>query len=217
MSETTDVYFDFLCPYAWRGLELADVLRREHGLGFTLRAFSLVQGNHADNTGRRNDPVWWLSDQPQGEGSPDQQQSPYQQESLAAFLADQAVARQAGQGEARWRYVLAVLRARHRDGQPLSSEVFRAAVTSADLDLARFEADLAAEPERRSELRADLAAAAEVGVFGTPTFALAPGQAAYFRFAQLVPGEQALATWQLYTAVLGSGAQIETVKRAKRA
>ena len=127
------------------------------------------------------------------------------------------MARQAGQGEARWRYALAVLRARHQHHQPLSAEVFRAAAQEAGLDLARFEADLANDAERRAELRLDLAAAAEVGVFGTPTFALEPDQAAYFRFAELVAPEQALATWQLYTSVLASGARIETVKRAKRA
>ena len=53
-SGVTDLYFDFLCPYAWRGLELADVLRRGHGLKFRLRHFSLVQGNHAENPDRKH-------------------------------------------------------------------------------------------------------------------------------------------------------------------
>ena len=69
----------------------------------------------------------------------------------------------------------------------------------------------------RADLRADLAAAAELGVFGTPTFVLPQGHAAYFRFANLVPPEKALETYQLYVSVLESDARIETIKRAKRA
>ncbi|MCD0171271.1 disulfide bond formation protein DsbA, partial [Deinococcus sp. 23YEL01] len=85
-QNTTDVFVDFLCPYAWRGVELAAVLRAG-GEAFTLRHFSLVQGNHADNAGQAT-PTWWLTDQPAQEGSE------YQQGSLAAFLAAQAAARQ---------------------------------------------------------------------------------------------------------------------------
>jgi len=86
----TDLYFDFLCPYAWRGLELADVLRREHGMRFRLRHFSLVQGNHAENPDRKH-PTWWLDRQVAGQGSD------YQAGSLNAFLAGQAGAA-AGRG-----------------------------------------------------------------------------------------------------------------------
>ncbi|MFD1731663.1 DsbA family protein [Deinococcus malanensis] len=60
----TDLFFDFVCPYAWRGMELAHVLRAE-GETFRLRHFSLVQGNHPDNAGQP-EPRWWLTDQPAG-------------------------------------------------------------------------------------------------------------------------------------------------------
>lgn len=83
----TEVHFDFLCPFAWRGLDLADVLRRERGLLFRLRHFSLVQGNHPENPDRKT-PAWWLHAQPANEGNPAQQVS------LRAFLAAQAAARQ---------------------------------------------------------------------------------------------------------------------------
>ncbi|AWN23405.1 disulfide bond formation protein DsbA [Deinococcus irradiatisoli] len=206
---STAVYFDFLCPYAWRGLELADVLRREHGLTFVLRHFSLVQGNHPDNAQSRHVPVWWLTDQGAGEGSEAQAGS------LRAFLADQAAARQGE--DARWAFALALLRARHQDRAELTPDTLRAAAGQAGLDLSRFEADLQDDAARRAELRDDLAAAAELGVFGTPTFVLPEGHAAYFRFANLVPAGQALETWKLYVSVLESGARIETIKRAKRA
>ena len=41
------VYHDFLCPFAWRGLELLAALE----IPFTSRHFSLVQGNHPNNAG----------------------------------------------------------------------------------------------------------------------------------------------------------------------
>ena len=204
----TEIYFDFLCPYAWRGLELADVLRRDHGFAFTLRHFSLVQGNHPDNAQSRHVPVWWLTEQP---GEDDDMTGA----SLKAFLADNAAARQGE--DARWRFALALLRARHRDAAVLDAGSIQAAAQQAGLNLDDFDAALADDGARRQELRSDLADAAELGVFGTPTFALPAGHAAYFRFANLVPPEKVLETWQLYTAVLESDARIETIKRAKRA
>ncbi|AZI41776.1 disulfide bond formation protein DsbA [Deinococcus psychrotolerans] len=205
----TLIYFDFLCPYAWRGVELADLLRREHGLMFELRHFSLVQGNHNDNAQSRHQPTWWLTDQAAGSGSAAQIGS------LEAFLADQAAARQSE--EKRWAFALALFRAVHRDKAELSAQTIQAAAQTARLDMAQFQTDLAEDGARRAELRTDLAAAAEQGVFGTPTFVLPEGHAAYFRFANLVSPEKALETWQLYVSVLESDARIETIKRAKRA
>ncbi len=204
----TQIYFDFLCPYAWRGLELADVLRREHAQTFELRHFSLVQGNHPENAESRHVPVWWLTDQPADGGSAAQSGS------LLAFLADQAAARQSE--DARWRFVLTLFRAVHQDKAALNEMTLEAAARTAGLDLAQFDADRQSDPVRAA-LRADLAAAAELGVFGTPTFVLPQGHAAYFRFANLVPPEKALETYQLYVSVLESDARIETIKRAKRA
>lgn len=74
----TDVYLDFLCPFAWRGVELASVLRSPER-PFRLRHFSLVQGNHPENPDRKA-PVWWLHDWSADEGAA------HQQGSLRAFL-----------------------------------------------------------------------------------------------------------------------------------
>ncbi|MEW6421644.1 MAG: hypothetical protein AB1511_07935 [Deinococcota bacterium] len=43
----------------------------------------------------------------------------------------------------------------------------------------------------REALGADLRAAAALGVFGTPTFVLPDGNAAYLRFSRLVHGAEA--------------------------
>ena len=205
-SSATEIYFDFLCPYAWRGVELAAVLRNE-GEVFTLRHFSLVQGNHPENAGQ-DTPVWWLTDQPLGEG--DQ----FQQASLSAFLAARAAARQGE--EAAWAYTLALYRAHHEQKQPLEEATFVQAAGDAGLDLGRWETDRLDESSLRTSLRTDLADASVVGVFGTPTFVLPDGSAAYFRFENLVrdPSE-ARRHWALYGEVLQSALGIATIKRAK--
>ena len=205
----TDVYFDFLCPYAWRGLELADVLRREHGLKFRLRHFSLVQGNHAENPDRKY-PAWWLTDQVAGQGGE------YQAGSLNAFLAGQAAMRQPE--DAAWAFTLGLLRARHAGPEKadLANDSTVRAAAEGTLDAAQFVSDLADQDGLRAALREDLQASASLGVFGTPTYHLPDGNIAYFRFANLVTEPvAALDLWTLYTKVLTDGARIETIKRAK--
>lgn len=205
-APATDVFFDFLCPYAWRGIELAAVLRGK-GHAFRLRHFSLVQGNHEENGGKEG-VVWWLTDQALGEGSP------YQQNSLAAFLAAHAAAQQGE--ELHWAFTLALYRAVHEHKKPLDEAAIAGAAQTAGLNLDAFAAARTDEAGLRASLRAELAEAADIGVFGTPTFVLPDGSAAYYRFENLTRDpETALAWWNLYGEVLRSGAGIATVKRAK--
>lgn len=198
------IYFDFLCPYAWRGLELSHLL----GDRPELRHYSLVQGNHPENPDRKS-PTWKLAAQPTGEGSAAQSGS------LAAFLAAKAAARQGA--EAGHLFALHLFRLRHAEGRDLAdAEVSLEAARRAGLDLDRFHADLADEAGLRAELAADLDAAAALGVFGTPTFVLESGDAAYLRFGTL-PGtaEDARRLWETYVTVLTSDARIETIKRPR--
>ncbi len=211
-SGVADLYFDFLCPYAWRGLELADVLRRGHGLKFRLRHFSLVQGNHAENPDRKH-PTWRLDQQVAGQGGE------YQAGSLNAFLAGQAALKQPE--DAAWAFTLGLFRAVHQpaEGQTradLRNDSALRAVAEQTLDVAKFETDLTDQDGLRASLHEDLQASASLGVFGTPTFHLPDGNVAYFRFANLVTEPKAAHDlWRLYTNVLTDGARIETVKRAK--
>ena len=203
------VYYDFLCPYAWRGLELAQLLRDERGLEFTLRHYSLIQGNHPENPNRA-EPTWWLHEQPlTGDGL-----SAAHTGGLRAFLADQAAARQGE--EARWRFVLALFRLVHAEKRPPADPAtIQAAAEGAGLDLERFNADLADDAGLRAALAGDLQAAAGLKVFGTPTFQLPDGNAAYFRFAAQPEVGSAGTLWDLYSGVLASGARIETLKRPR--
>ncbi|CAM3771930.1 DsbA family protein [Deinococcus frigens] len=206
-APSNTVFFDFVCPYAWRGLELAQVLRKAGEQGFKLRHFSLVQGNHADNAGQQ-EPAWWLTDQPGNEGNS------FQQSSLLAFLAAGAAARQGE--EMHWAFTLALFRAVHEDKKSLDEAAIMEAANTADLDMDQFAADRADEAALRTSLRTDLAEAAEIGIFGTPTFILPGGEAAYYRFENLTRElDTARQWWKLYGEVLNSGAGIATVKRAK--
>lgn len=204
--QTVTIYLDYLCPFAWRGLELAYVVAPQLGLDLEIRHHSLKQGNHPDNAGLpRNAPVWRLAEQPLEASS-----------SLRAFLASHA-ARQQGRA-AHLRFALELFRLRHQEQRELGNdEALVEAVSRAGLDLERFMADLEDEESRRLELSADLEAAGERGVFATPTFVLPSGDVAYFRFTQLTTEpELAVGLWELFTAVLENGAHIETIKRPRK-
>lgn len=204
---TVTVYFDFLCPFAWRGLELLNVLHQELRLDYSLRHFSLEQGNHKENAGRpRSDPLWKLHEQPIAEVK-----------GLKPFLASHA-AKQEGHS-AHMRFALELFRLRHQDQADLGEDqTYIQAVERAGLDLERFLSDLEDEDSRREELGRDLGAAGEMAVFGTPTFILPSGDAAYFRFVNLVTDPvAAVELWNTYVSVLDSNAHIETIKRPRKA
>lgn len=209
----TEVFFDFLCPYAWRGVELAAVLRGQ-GEPFRLRFYSLVEGNHPDNAKELN---WKLTDQPTdqptdaegGEGY-----MSYQRPSLGAFLAAQAASQQ-GEEKA-WAFTLALYRAHHEQKKELNEDTFVQAARDAGVDLTRWTKDRADETGLRAALRREFDDAREIGVFGTPTFVLPGGEAAYYRFENLTRDPQAAREhWTLFQNVLHSDAGIGTIKRAK--
>jgi predicted DsbA family dithiol-disulfide isomerase len=199
------VYFDFLCPFAWRGVELLAALE----VPFAPCHFSLVQGNHAENAGLpRHAQVWKLAEQPLEAGG-------NTTASLEAFLGSHAAKHQ-GQA-AHLQFILELFRARHLHKKDISAQTVLEAAQSAKLDLSAFQAALADQSDRRSELATDLEQSGELAVFGTPTIQLESGAAAYFRFANLpeTKAEQ-LTLWQLYQSVLESGAGIETIKRPRK-
>ncbi|MDO4246986.1 MAG: DsbA family protein, partial [Deinococcus sp.] len=175
-----------------------------------LRHFSLVQGNHPENKDQ-NTVQWWLSDQPldaEGGGG----YLKYQRPSLNAFLAARAAYRQ---GEDRsWAFTLALFRLHHEDGRELDEAAFQDAAGQAELNLEQWQKDRQDEEALRHELREDLEASAALGVFGTPTFVLSSGDAAYFKFEGLTRDPHAAQNlWGLLTGTLRSEAQVATIRR----
>lgn len=209
MSDVTELFFDFVCPYAWRGVELALLLRQD-GHTFKLRHFSLVEGNHTDNTKELN---WKITDQPLADVATEGYMQ-YLTPSLRAFLAARAASQQ-GEDQA-WAFTLALFRAHHQHKNPLNESTILQVATTAGLDLQQFQQALQDEAHLRSDLRQDLDLAREIGVFGTPTFVLPDGSAAYFRFENATPDlAAARVRWDLYQQVLANDAGMATIKRAK--
>jgi predicted DsbA family dithiol-disulfide isomerase len=200
------VYFDPLCPFAWRGLELLNALNIE----FDARAYSLHQGNHASNTVLpRGNPVWKIAKVPLPE------LTAVQRISLDSFMALAAAKHQGALKH--HRFALELMRAKHQGKLEFDGEIFENAAKQAGLNLERFQTDMQDVDARRHEVAQDLDAADELAVFGTPTVVLESGNAAYFRFAKLpetFPEQQKL--WDLYVAVLENSVHIETIKRPRK-
>jgi 2-hydroxychromene-2-carboxylate isomerase len=202
MQEPVVAYFDYLCPYAWRGAEVAAWVAEPLGLRFEWRHFSLVQWNRA--AAGLSGQVWNERLDPEdGTGG----------RGLRAFLASCA-ARQQGP-EAFDRYRLALMRARHRDGAPFTEATLFAVAEATDLHLARFERDLA-DPELRTCLAQEHHRAAVADVFGTPTFAFADGAVAYLRVKELpVDQAEAVRLFCAYRELLREFPYLETVRRPR--
>lgn len=213
---TVTVYFDYLCPFAWRGLELLNVVAPLKGIDLELCHFSLVQGNHADNAKLpRSAPAWKLADQPFPEiNTPPAEK--FTRSSLLAFLASHAAAKQGK--TAHLKFALALFRTIHQEKAELNDlEMLIKVAQQTGLDVDQFQSDFADEAARRTELAYDLEQAGKLAVFGTPTIQLPSGNAAYFRFAKLETEPQAaLELWDTFVKVLDSEARIETIKRPRK-
>ncbi len=206
------VYYDYLCPYAWRGVELLAALE----IPFNAKHYSLVQGNHPSNTSLpRSAPMWKLVDQEIG-GTGNAELPAYLDVngSLEAFFASHA-AMQQGQ-EAHLRFTLELFRARHANKKDLNAQTALAAAELAGLDMNAFATARADEAKCRAELAIDLEEAGKLGVFGTPTIQLETGDIAYFRFDKLPENQEGkLEIWNIFKQTLLSDARIGTIKRAK--
>lgn len=201
MPEAVTVYYDYVCPFAWRGAELAAQVAPELGLTFRWRHFSLYQSNYTGSNG------WQLWNQKLSltdEGG---------DKGLLPFMASCAARRQGGDKHDVFR--LELMRARHRDHRPFSLETLRDVAGRAELDLERFESDLA-NPECRTVLAHEHHHAVSQNVFGTPTFSFENGHTAYFRLKALpCDVEEAVALFSSYRDLLERFPYLETVKRPR--
>jgi predicted DsbA family dithiol-disulfide isomerase len=202
-SETVTVFFDYLCPFAWRAAELAERVAAPLDLRFSWSHFSLYQANHPGGDGwqlwnERVDP----SDPTGGKG-------------LMAFLGSTAARRQGEEAFGAFR--LGLLRARHRDHRPLDRPTVLDVAADAGLHMACFERELA-DPEARTHLAKEHHEAAALHVFGTPTLRFPSGDTAYLRLKQLPEeGEASLELFRRVRAMLVDYPYLETLKRPRHA
>jgi predicted DsbA family dithiol-disulfide isomerase len=200
MSETVIVYFDYLCPFAWRGAEVAEQVSGELDLQFKWQHFSLYQSNNKTNGWQ----LWNETIDPNDESGT---------KGLLPFLASCSARRQGRELYDAFR--LAVLRARHRDCLPLTLETLTSLAQRTGLNMTEFEKELN-NPEVRTRIAQEHHTAKALGVFGTPTFHFGNNHLAYFRIAQLPHTlEEAVALFSDYRRILETYPYLETIKRPR--
>lgn len=205
-DEVVTVYFDYVCPYAWRGAELAELVQDPLGLTFEWQHFSLYQSNYGDAL-KDGGGGWQLWNERLTEGDEGGNKG------LLPFMASCAARRQGRELHSRFR--LELMRARHRDHQPFSRKTLLSVANAVGLDACRFESDMA-NPECRTVLAQEHFRAASLDVFGTPTFRFAGGHTAYLRLKALPSStEEALELFCSYRRLLERYPYLETIKRPR--
>ena len=196
-----DVYFDYGCPYVnGAAIWLRDV-KRSLGdrMDITWRFFPLEQINSA------NGPEWKLWEQPDG----------FRSKGLPAFRGALA-ARQQG-ADAFERYHYAMLGLRHDEGKDHGkrSTVLEAAKRG-ELDLDRFERDIA-DRSLLSEIGADYARGRdEHGAFGTPTIVFPDGTASYLRMLPSAPVDEAVDFFHEFVRTARLRPYLHEIKRPRK-
>jgi predicted DsbA family dithiol-disulfide isomerase len=200
MSETVTAYFDYLCPFAWRGAEVAEQVAEPLGLKFKWQHFSLYQSNNKVNGWQ----LWNETIDPCDESGT---------KGLLPFLASCSARRQGRELYDAFR--LGVLRARHRDCLPLTLETLTHIAQASGLTMTEFEKELN-NPEVRTRIAQEHHTAKSLGVFGTPTFHFEHNHLAYFRIAQLPKtSDEAVHLFSDYRRMLETYPYLETIKRPR--
>ncbi len=199
--EPVTVYFDYLCPYAWRASALTASVAGPLGLRFEWVHFSLYQANHPSGDG------WQLWNERLGDHDDTGTMG------LLPFLASTAARRQGRASHDAFR--TALLHARHVDHRPFHLSTMMEAAEEARLHLACFERDLA-DPEARTTLAREHHRGVAARVFGTPTFRFPSGDTAYVRLRE-VPSDRddAVALFERVRGMLADYPYLETLKRPR--
>jgi predicted DsbA family dithiol-disulfide isomerase len=197
-----DVYFDFACPYVHSAaVWLREVSQQLGGsqVEVSWKFFPLEQVNAPEDADM---PIWSLPADRRSRG----------RDSLHAAAA----ARRQG-AEAFARFHTALLTLKHEEGQDHGKRsTLDEAATRAELDLASFAADLE-DRELLKEIENDYVAGKErLGVFGTPTFVFANGQAAYLRMLPPPPPDEAVAFWLDFLRDVRDRPYLQEIKRPRR-
>ncbi len=196
--ETVTVYFDYLCPYAYRAMELSTMLTEPLKLEFNWSNYSLHQGNYQGNGWFLWENKLNLNDKDGGKG-------------LLPFLASYAVRKQSESSFGLYRLML--MRAYHRDGKPYSINTIMDVAEQVGLDLDLLERELDTEITRKM-LAKDHQHAIKKQVFASPTFEFKNNNLSYFRFSE-VPASQdkAINFFLDYKNILERYPYIQSIRR----
>jgi dephospho-CoA kinase len=197
-----DVYFDYACPYVHSAASwLAEIGRQLGDAGPTVRwrYFPLEQVNAPADA---EVAIWDLPPEKRSRG----------RDSLHAAAA----ARRQGEEQFR-RFHNALLALKHEEDQDHGRQsVIEAAARQAGIDLARFKTDLD-DRGLLAAIRDDYQSARnELGVFGTPTFVFANGQAAYLQVLPPPPPEDAVVLWDEFVRSVRDRPYLREIKRPRR-
>jgi predicted DsbA family dithiol-disulfide isomerase len=179
------VYFDILCPFAYRVSQWLDLAQQQAGdqLSIDWRFFSLEQMNTPEDTD------WKLWEQPEDYANPNGR-GPTNRALLAFWSL--AAARQQGTVSFN-RLRTALYRARHTEKRDISQRsTIEPLAAQADLDMPRFEHDTH-DRSLLDAVRDDYEAGREQhGVFGVPTICFDADNVLFLKLMQVPPAEDAL-------------------------
>jgi predicted DsbA family dithiol-disulfide isomerase len=190
-----EVFYDYLCPFVYRASVLLENVRDsgERNLEIRWRYFSLTQVNSKDDG-------WTIWDAPESEPA----------RGRLAFMAAEAARRQDGFD----RFHMPLLRARHIDRVDIDDvAVLERVAEDSGLDLDLFRRDLADHTILTALEKDHRQAAAEHGVFGTPTFLFADGAAAYVRLSEPPEPSDSVGIFDRLVAIAAEEPRILEIKR----
>jgi predicted DsbA family dithiol-disulfide isomerase len=165
VAATVDVYFDYLCPYAYRAAEVVAHVACAERIDFEWHHFSTFQAASTSAACHVWNDRLELGDERGCRG-------------LLPFLASLAARRQGRDAFDRFR--LGLLRARHRDGLALDWATMLHTADTAGLHLPTFRRDVE-DPEARTILAREHCDGARRDVRATPTLVFADGGAVCLR------------------------------------
>jgi predicted DsbA family dithiol-disulfide isomerase len=199
---SVDVYFDFACPYVHSAASWLREVNRQLGdnpIEVTWKFFPLEEVNAPPDADM---PIWDLPPDRRSRG----------RDSFQAAAA----ARRQGR-EAFDRFHAELLTLKHEEGQDHGKRsTLDDAASRAQLDLARFAADLD-DRSLLAEIKSDyVAGKEELGVFGTPTFVFPNGQSAYLRILPPPPPDEAVAFWLDFVKDVRDRSYLQEIKRPRR-
>jgi predicted DsbA family dithiol-disulfide isomerase len=179
------VYFDILCPFAYRVSQWLDLARQQADEQLTIdwRYFSLEQMNAPEGTD------WKLWEQTEDYENPNGRGP--ENRALLAFWSLEAARQQGSEPFNRLR--AALYRARHTEKRDISQRsIIEPLAAQADLDMQRFQRDTH-DRSLLDAIRRDYDTAREQhGVFGVPTFSFNDENVFFVKLMQVPPAEDAL-------------------------